>query len=56
MYVDLIRSGTDDPKSLVVYEITAKKLSGTTFTTVATGADILRNPTTDYLYNLIYLN
>ena len=53
----MLRPGTDDPKSFVAYELMAKKLSGSTFSTLASGADILRNPaTTDFLYNLIYLN
>ena len=53
----MLRPGTDDPKSFVAYELVAKKLLGSTFSTLASGADILRNPaTTDFLYNLIYLN
>ena len=53
----MLRPGTEDPKSFVAYELVVKQLSGSTLTTRASGADILRNPaTTDFLYNLIYLN
>ena len=53
----MLRPGTEGVRSFVAYEIVAKKLTGSTFSTLATGADILRNPTTtDYLYNLIYLS
>ena len=39
----------------MAYEIVAKKLAGSTFSTLAT-ADILRNLITCYLYNIIYLS
>ena len=53
-HLDVVRPGTDDANSFVIYELRIFKSTGAE---ILKEVDIVRNPTTtDFLYNLIYLN
>ena len=53
-HLDVVRPGTDDANSFVIYELRVFKSTGAE---ILKEVDIIRNPTTtDFLYNLIYLN